>query len=63
MFYSLCYKYNVSEVRDHLLKGNLSTVDLLVLTSLDRLIFSLKILFTKQATLVRRSTVLSLPVH
>jgi hypothetical protein len=41
----------------------LSTVDLLVLTSLDQLGFKLKILFsffTKQATLLRRSTVLSL---
>ncbi len=45
--------------------GRLSTVDLLVLTSLDQLILLLKILFifffTKQATLMRRSTVLSLP--
>jgi hypothetical protein len=41
----------------------MSTVDLLVLTSLDTLLFTLKILFpfdTKQATLMRRSTVLSL---
>ena len=41
----------------------LSTVDLLVLPSLDQLIFQLKILFsffTKQATLMRRSIVLSL---
>jgi hypothetical protein len=47
--------------------GRLSTFDLLVLTSLDQLIFKLKILFflffTKQATLMRRSTVLSLPPH
>ncbi len=38
---------------------------LLVLTSLDQLLFKLKILltsFTKQATLMRRSTVLSLPL-
>jgi hypothetical protein len=38
-------------------------VDLLVLTSLEELLFILKILlsfFTKQATLIRRSTVLSL---
>jgi hypothetical protein len=43
---------------------NISTVDLLVLTSLDRPLFILKILFTffiKQPTLMRRSTVLSLP--
>jgi hypothetical protein len=41
-------------------------VDLLVLTSLDQLIFILKILFTfdtKQAILIRRSTVLSLPLQ
>jgi hypothetical protein len=45
-------------------RGGLSTVDLLVLTSLDQLLFLLKILFTlftKQATLMRRSTVPSLP--
>ncbi len=41
-----------------------STVDLLVLTSLDKLLVKLKILFTfltKDATLMRRSTVLILP--
>jgi len=46
--------------------GRLSAVDLLVLTSLDQLIFILKILFsflTKQATLMRRSTVLILPTQ
>jgi len=46
--------------------GRLSTVDLLALTSLDQLISILKILFTfvaKQATLMRRSTVLSLPLQ
>jgi hypothetical protein len=45
-------------------KGRLSTFDLLVLTSLDQLLFISKILFTlisKQATFIRRSTVLSLP--
>ncbi len=44
-------------------RGRLSTVDLLVLTSLDQLLFTLKILFTfltKQATIMRKSTVLSL---
>jgi len=44
--------------------GRLSTVDLLIQTSLDQLLFILKILFTfftKQSTLMRRSTVLSLP--
>jgi len=43
-----------------------STVDLRVLTSLYQLIFKLKILltfFTKQANLIRRSTVLRLPPH
>ncbi len=42
----------------------LSTVNLLVLTSLDQLIFILKILFTvvtRQADIKRRSTVPSLP--
>ncbi len=44
--------------------GRLGTVELLVLTNLDQLVFKLKIVFsyfTKQATLMRRSTVLSLP--
>ncbi len=43
--------------------GRLSTVDLLVLTSLDQLLFIMKILFTfitKQSTFIRRSAVLSL---
>jgi hypothetical protein len=46
-------------------RGRLGTVDLLVLTRLDEL-FILKILFTvftKQPTLMRRSTLLSLPIH
>jgi hypothetical protein len=45
-------------------RGRLSTVDLLVLRSLDQLLFILKILFThvtKQPVFVRRSIVLSLP--
>ncbi len=44
--------------------GRLSMVDLLVITSLDQLIFIMKILFTfttKQTTSMRRSIVLSLP--
>jgi hypothetical protein len=52
-------------VRVVLLKVRLSAVDLLVLTSLDQLLFIMKILFkcfTKQATVLRRSTVLSLPL-
>ncbi len=42
-------------------RGKLSTVNLLVLTSLDQFLFKLKILIaslTKQATLMRRSSVL-----
>jgi hypothetical protein len=42
----------------------ISTVDLFVLTSLGHLLYKLNILFsfyTKQATLMRRSSVLSLP--
>ncbi len=42
------------------------TIDILAQTSLDPLIFKLKKLFTlvtKQATLIRRSTVLSLPLQ
>jgi hypothetical protein len=47
-------------------KGKLSTVDLLALTSLNQFILILKILLTfvsKQATLMKRSTVLSHPVQ
>jgi len=43
-----------------------STIDLLVLTSLDQLIFMLKVLFTfntKQANLMRGATELSLPLQ
>ncbi len=45
-------------------RGIISTVDLHVLTSLVQLLFTLKILltfFTKQATLMRRSSVLTFP--
>jgi hypothetical protein len=45
-------------------RGRISRVDLLAVTSIDKLLFILKILFafvTKQATLIRRSTVLSAP--
>jgi hypothetical protein len=44
----------------------LNTVDLLVLTSLDQVLLKLANIifyFTKQATLMRRSTVLSLPLQ
>jgi hypothetical protein len=45
------------QIRETLLRGRLSTVDLLVLTSLGQLLLILKIwftLFTKHATLMRR---------
>jgi hypothetical protein len=48
--------------REVLAKGMLCTIDLLVLISLYQLLFKLKILFsfvTKQATLMRRSVVLT----
>ncbi len=50
--------------RNPYFRGGLSTVDLLVLTSLDHLAFYIEniiYLFIKQAALMRRSTVLSLP--
>jgi hypothetical protein len=46
--------------------GRFSTVDVLVSTSLDQLLFRKKLLsalFTKQASLMRRPTVLSLPLQ
>ncbi len=52
--------------RDSYWRGRLSTIDLLVLTSLDQLLFLLKILFscfTKWANLMKRSMVLSLPAQ
>jgi hypothetical protein len=53
------------KTRGPLQKGTLSTADFLVVTNLDQLIFILKILFTfvlKQATFMRRSTVLKFPL-
>ncbi len=47
-------------------RERISTVDLLILTSLDELIFILKMFvtfFTKQAALMRRSSVLNLPLQ
>jgi hypothetical protein len=47
-------------------RGRLSTVDLLVISSLDQQLLKLQTIFsyfTKQATLMRRSTVLSLPLQ
>ncbi len=54
------------KARNSYWRGRLRTVGLHVLTSLDQLIFTMKILCTfwaKQATLMRRSTVPSLPVQ
>jgi hypothetical protein len=53
------------KAREAHLQERLSTVDLLVLTSLDHLLLKLKIsyLFAKQANLMRRYTVLSLPLQ
>ncbi len=48
------------------MNGRLITVDLLALTSLNQVLFILEILFayvTKQTTLMRRSTVLYLPLQ
>jgi ABC-type nickel/cobalt efflux system permease component RcnA len=48
------------------LRGRTSTIDLLVPTSLEQLLFALKILFasfTRHAILMRRSVVQSLPVQ
>ncbi len=47
-------------------RGRINTANLLILTSLDQLLFLMTILFTyvtKQAALLRSSTVLSLPVQ
>jgi hypothetical protein len=55
----------VSEPGKSYWTGRLSTVDLLVLTSLEQLLFKSKILFTfltKQATVMRRSTVFTNPL-
>jgi hypothetical protein len=62
-----CFPYNdyLNLVQGSLTEG-VSTVDLLVLTSLDKLIFPLELhfsIFTKQLVLKRRSTVLSLPLE
>jgi hypothetical protein len=44
-------------------RGRISTLELLVQASLDHLLFILKLyIFTKQPILMRRSTVLSLPL-
>jgi hypothetical protein len=54
------------QTREFLVRGMISTIGLLVRTSLDQLLILLKILFaflTKQAILIWRSTVLSLPLQ
>jgi hypothetical protein len=43
-------------------RGRLSTVDLLAITSLDKLLFYIQKLDIKEAPLMRRSTVQSLPL-
>ncbi len=42
-------------------EASVHMIDPLVLTSLHQLLFILKILFKKQATIIRRSTVLRIP--
>ncbi len=57
---------SMEATREVLPKGRISTVDLLVLTSLNKLLLIMKILFmrfTKKTTLIRRSTVLGLPLQ
>jgi hypothetical protein len=68
--YSLClslhFQPNIMCPGNPYWGGKISTIDLLVLTSLDKLLFPLKILFmvlTKQATLMRRSSDVSLPLQ
>jgi hypothetical protein len=53
----------MSSTREPSLKGGLSTIDLLVLLSLDQLLFPIEycIFVANQATSMRRSTVLSFP--
>jgi hypothetical protein len=50
-------------LNEHLIEGRLSTVDLLELTSLDHLLLIMDNIVTKQANLMRRSTVLSFPLQ
>jgi hypothetical protein len=61
----MCF-YNIGPRIPFLRRKALQSVVLLVLTTLDQLLFVLKMLFTfvtKQATSIRRSTVLSLPIQ
>ncbi len=58
--------YNLTDGMEPSLKETLSTVDLQVLTSLHLLLLIMQAFFpffTKQATLMRRSTVPSLPLR
>ncbi len=59
-----CKQYTIHTSRNSYRKGRVSTVDLLLLESLDQLLLTMQILsifLTKQATVMRRSTVLSRP--
>ena len=59
-----CKLGGLTQPGNYYLRARNSTVDLLVLNSLDQVLFILKIFlisFTQQATIMRRSTVLSLP--
>jgi hypothetical protein len=61
----LAKSYRDCYTREALLRGRISTVDLLVLASLDQLLIKLKLyfsFFTKQPMLMRRPTVLILPL-
>ncbi len=58
--------YRHATTRESLLKGKISTVDLLLLTRTYQMLLILNnfhFYFTKQAILMRRSTVLSLPLQ
>ncbi len=56
-------KYTNYKIRETLLKRKVSTVDLLVLTSLDQLLLIQQTFFTYLPSLMRRSTVLSPPLQ
>ncbi len=64
LYIHLSLSFSTIESGNPYWKGKIGTVDLLARASLDQLIFKLKNIFnlvTTQATLMRRSTVLSLP--
>ncbi len=62
--FTLDYRVDRMKVppRNPYIKGRLSTVDLLVLTNLDQVLFRIDF-FTKQATFLRKSFVLRLPLR